>query len=112
MHIVSVAAGTYHTVGLRSDGNVVATGDNASGQCNTGNWTGISQVAAGTYHTVALKSDGGVVAAGLETELAEWNLLVSDSESISSVNWQLIGGVIAAAIVGLTIFFLRRKRIA
>ena len=34
-----VAAGGYHTVGLKSDGTVVAVGgDNLSGQCNTADW--------------------------------------------------------------------------
>ncbi len=59
-----VAAGISHTVGLRSDGTVVAVGDNYWGQCDVGGWTGITQVAAGTLHTVGLKADGTVVAVG------------------------------------------------
>ncbi len=66
---------TGNAVGLQSDGTVVAVGDNASGQCDVGGWTGIIQVAAGMYHTVGLKSDGTVVAAGPEIELAKWNLI-------------------------------------
>jgi len=31
-----VAAGRWHTVGLKSDGTVVAVGDNIAGQCNVG----------------------------------------------------------------------------
>ena len=31
-----VAAGAYHTVGLKSDGTVVAVGDNSKGQLNVG----------------------------------------------------------------------------
>ena len=65
----------YHTVGLKSDGTVVAVGDNASGQCNVTGWMDSVQVAAGRYHTVGLKSDGTVVAAGPEIELAKWNLI-------------------------------------
>jgi alpha-tubulin suppressor-like RCC1 family protein len=42
-----VAAGYHHTVGLKSDGTMVAMGDNTYGQCNVGSWTGIIQVAAG-----------------------------------------------------------------
>ena len=57
-------AGYDYTVGLRSDGTVVAVGDNGYGQCDVGAWTGIVQVAAGGYHTVGLKSDGTVVAVG------------------------------------------------
>jgi len=36
--IVGVAAGSSHTVGVRSDGTVVAVGYNNEGQCDTGNW--------------------------------------------------------------------------
>jgi len=71
---VLVAAGHAHTVGLRSDGTVVAEGDNDYGQCNVGNWTDIIQVAAGASHTVGFKSDGTVVAVGGEVEPPQWNL--------------------------------------
>ena len=66
-----VATGRRHTVGLKSDGTVVAVGRNDEGQCDVGDWTDITQVAAGAAHTVGLKSDGTVVAAGLEIELAK-----------------------------------------
>ena len=59
-----VAAGGEHTVGLKSDGTVVAMGYNNDGQCNVGGWTDIVQVAAGGKHTVGLKADGTVVAVG------------------------------------------------
>jgi len=110
--IVKVAAGTYHTVGVKTDGTLVAVGDKASGQCNVGGWAGIIQVTAGTYHTVGLKSDGTVVTVGLETELAKWNLWVTDFESGLPADWQLIAGVIAVIVVGLVIFFVRRRRVA
>ena len=55
---------SIHTVGLKSDGTVVAVGDNSAGQCDVGGWTDIVQVAAGLDHTVGLKSDGTVVAVG------------------------------------------------
>jgi len=59
-----VVAGIRHTVGLKSDGLVLATGLNQQGQCNVGSWRDIVQVAAGTYHTVGLKLDGTVLAVG------------------------------------------------
>jgi len=59
-----VAAGSYHTVGLKSDGTVVAVGDNDIGQCDVGGWTDITHVAASGSHTVGVKSDGTVVAVG------------------------------------------------
>jgi hypothetical protein len=51
-----VAAGSYHTVGLKSGGTVVAAGYDYNGQCNVGRWTDIIQVDAGLYHTVGLKA--------------------------------------------------------
>jgi len=33
-----IAGDGYHTVGLRSDGTVVAVGDNNNGQCNVSGW--------------------------------------------------------------------------
>ena len=62
--IVAVAAGCYHTVGLRADGTVVAVGDNRAGQCDLSGWRDIVAVAAGDHHTVGLKADGTVVAVG------------------------------------------------
>ncbi len=59
-----VAAGGYHTVGLKEDGTVVTVGDNSEGQCDVGGWTDIKQVAAGAKHTVGLKTNGTVIAVG------------------------------------------------
>ena len=62
--ISQVAAGSSHTVGLKSDGTVVAVGGNWEEQCEVGNWTDITRVAAGCDHTVGLKADRTVVAVG------------------------------------------------
>ena len=62
--VATIAAGTYHTVGLKEDGTVVAVGYNGYGQLNVSSWTNIKAIAAGTYHTVGLKEDGTVVAVG------------------------------------------------
>ena len=58
-----VAAGNKHTVGLKTNGMVVAVGDNTDNQCEVNTWAGITQVTAGPYHTVGLRYDGTVVAA-------------------------------------------------
>lgn len=60
----TVSAGYDHTVAIKSDGTVVATGSNQYGQCNVSGWSNIVSVSAGSGHTVALKADGTVVAAG------------------------------------------------
>jgi alpha-tubulin suppressor-like RCC1 family protein len=39
--IVAVSAGRAHTVGLGSDGTVVAVGDNEYGQCGVSGWRDI-----------------------------------------------------------------------
>jgi hypothetical protein len=59
-----VAAGGFHTVGLKSNGRVVAVGKNDDGQCDVGGWRNVTQVSAGGFHTVRLKADGNVVAVG------------------------------------------------
>ena len=59
-----ISAGDCHTVGLKSDGTVVAVGDNGHGQCNVSDWTDIVAISADIFHTVGLKSDGTVVAVG------------------------------------------------
>jgi hypothetical protein len=65
--IVRVAAGYWHTVGLKDDRIVVAVGSNYYEECNVGSWTDIIQVTAGSHYTVGLKSDGTVVAVGGES---------------------------------------------
>lgn len=37
----TIAAGRHHTIGLKSDGTVVAVGSNEFGQCDVGGWYGI-----------------------------------------------------------------------
>ncbi|HZN40138.1 MAG TPA: hypothetical protein VFD82_15130, partial [Planctomycetota bacterium] len=64
---VEVAAGGKHTAARRSNGSVLAWGDNSFGQCNVPALpTGLSyvEVSAGRRHTVARRSDGSVVAWG------------------------------------------------
>lgn len=62
--IVSIACGERFIIGLRSDGTVVAAGDNTYGQCDVGAWTGIVAVAAGKDHALGLRADGHVATAG------------------------------------------------
>ena len=72
----AVAAGSEHTVVLKSDGTLASWGDNGSGQLGDGTTTTRRQpvavqgltdviaVAAGQAHTLALRSDGSVWAWG------------------------------------------------
>lgn len=60
----TIAAGRRHTVGLKSDGTVMAVGWNGYGQCNVSDWHHIVAIAEGCTHTVGVKSDGTVIAVG------------------------------------------------
>jgi len=82
-NIIQISAGYDHTVGLKSDGTVVAVGDNVYGQCNVSSWTNIVQVSAGGDHTVGLKQDGSVVAVGAPNggrcDVGGWNNIIQIS---------------------------------
>ena len=87
----SISAGNRHTVGLKSDGTVVAVGDNKYGQCNIDDWRYIVAISAGGSHTVGLKSDGTVVAVGDnkygQCNVDDW----SDIVAISAGNCHTVG---------------------
>ncbi len=77
----AVAAGGYHTVGLRADGTAVAAGYNGDGQCDVSGWQEIVAVAAGDWHTVGLRADGTAVATGNnghgQCDVSGWRDLVA-----------------------------------
>lgn len=72
MDIVAISVGYDHIVGLKSDGSVVANGENNHGQCNVSGWNNIVAISAGGNTTVGLKSDGTVVIAGEHSD--EWDV--------------------------------------
>lgn len=79
--MIQVAAGARHTVGLKSDGTVFATGDNSRGQLNVSDWTDIKMIACSDYDTLGLKNDGTVVTTGLHgySDVADWHNVTSIS---------------------------------
>ena len=60
----TLAAGWSHTAALKTDGTVVAVGNNKYGQCDVSDWTDIVAISARSSQTVGLKADGTVVAVG------------------------------------------------
>jgi hypothetical protein len=76
---------TTYTVGVKSDGTVVAAGTNYNeSYFNLTEWTGIVEVAAAHSHTVGLKCDGTVVATGAcapgGCDVTDWELAVINSD--------------------------------
>ena len=68
-NVLTIAAGTYHSLALRGDGVVIAWGDNSQGQCAIP--PGLSNVvalAAGGAHSVALRDNGSVTGWGANWE--------------------------------------------
>ena len=98
--IVAVSAGGGHTVGLRSDGTVVAVGQNSDGQCEVSGWKDIVAVSAGEAFTVGVKSDGTVVAVGNNSDgrcnVSGWHDIVDISAGYKfTVGLKSDGSVVA-----------------
>ncbi len=101
--IVAVSAGEAHTVGLRSDGTVVAVGDNHRGQCDVSDWSDIAAVSAGFAHTVGLRPDGTVVAVGSneygQCDVSDWTDIVEVSAGWhNTVGLRSDGSVVSAGL--------------
>ena len=60
----TIAAGTYHSMGLREDGTVQCWGSNNFGQApqevHGSNGRKFIQIASGAYHSIGLREDGTV----------------------------------------------------
>ena len=80
-----LAAGEFHTLGLKSDGTVVAVGNNVYGERDVSSWSSIAQVASFRWHTLSLKPDGTAVAVGDNSygqcNVSSWNLKPDDTNS-------------------------------
>ena len=98
--IVAISASS-HTVGLRSNGTVVACGPNGSGQCDLSGWTDIIAIATGDYHTVGLRSDGRVIARGKnehgQCDVSGWRDIVAIAASENETYGLKADGTIVSA---------------
>lgn len=98
--ITKIVCDGYTVIGLRSDGTVVANGENEYGECNIDSWTYIIDIATSGHHTVGLKSDGTVVATGKnengQCDVSEWKDIVSISvDNLTTYGLKKDGRVIA-----------------
>ncbi len=105
----ALAQGASHTLRLRSDGSVWASGLNSNGQLGDGTTTprlspvavsalsAIQRVAAGQSHSLALKGDGSVWSWGLNASGQLGNGTTTQANTPAS-----IGGLGGAGIVGIS----------
>jgi alpha-tubulin suppressor-like RCC1 family protein len=60
----AIAAGTWHSLGIRIDGSIAAWGWNENHQCDVPAGKDFVEVCGGYSHSLALRSDGTIVAWG------------------------------------------------
>lgn len=81
----TIATDYAHTIAIKSDGTVVATGSNYYGECNVSGWTDIAAIAVGESHTVGLTTYGNVVATGRndfgQCDVGSWRDITAISTS-------------------------------
>jgi len=105
---VPIAAGGYHSLGVKADGTAVATKiiessfGSDEGQSDVNEWTDIVSVSAGYSTSLGLKSDGTVVAAGhnlFKQNVTGWSDIVAVSEgSDHSLGLKSDGTVVATGL--------------
>ncbi len=101
VHICTLSAGDFHTVGLYPDGTVVAVGSNHSNQCDISRWRDIVAVSAGEGLTAGLKVNGTVVAVGNnffgQCDVSGWRDIVAVSAGASHIAGLKSNGTVVAA---------------
>lgn len=88
-------------VGVKTDGTVLATGENNAGQCNVEDWKGIIAVDIGSAHTVGLRTNGSVVATGQnhsgQCNLSDWkDIIAIEANNEYTIGLKSDGTVISA----------------
>ena len=95
-----LSAGMDHSIGLKADGTVVATGENWENQCKVSDWTNIVSISAGRRHSVGLRADGTVVANGNneygQCDVDQWQDIVAISASYEHTVGLKIDGTVVA----------------
>lgn len=98
-----VAAGSVHSLGLRTDGTVISGGHDVYGQRGVKAWENVAYIAAGKTLSLGVKKDGTVVAAGslsdgaaLET-VRGWNNVLMVDAGVDFAAALLEDGTVVAA---------------
>ena len=92
-NVVAIAAGEGHSLALKSDGTVVAWGDNTFGQTDVPpGLSGVTAIAAGFMDSLALRQDGTVVAWGKVYDYNSQNWIPAPAPSGLSGVGALAGG--------------------
>ncbi len=96
----TISAGGLHTVAVRRNGYVAATGYGTYGQCDVSSWRDIISVSAGNHHTVGLKSNGTCVACGYsgygQCDVSGWNSICAIAAGTSHTVGLLENGTCVA----------------
>ena len=96
----TISAASWHTVGLKADGSVVAVGSNYNSQSNVSGWKNIVAITACEAYTVGLKADGSVMATGKniyrQCDVSDWKDIVAISAGgTHTVGLKADGSVVA-----------------
>ena len=91
--LAAVAGGWSHSLGLKSDGTIVAWGDNNYAQCDVpAPNADFVAVAGGNWHSLGLKSDGTIVAWGSNSyEQCDVPAPNADFVAVAGGNWHSLG---------------------
>lgn len=102
INVIEVECSEDHLVALKSDGTVVALGNNENGQCDVDDWTDIARVNAALGVTIGLKKSGTMIWTVGEYDLSalkDWkDIIAISSSSFHVVGLRADGTVCADAI--------------
>lgn len=93
----TISTSESHTVAIKNDGTVVATGSNSSGQCDVSSWTDMIEIHAGPHITVGLTADHTVLTAGQTVDVSDWSDIVAVTATTQSVIGLKIDGTLVHA---------------